>query len=176
MGSWKIIATSLPRTARMALSSSARISISGPPGLLNLMDPSSMLPPPRPTRRIMDSEVTDFPEPDSPTTPSVLPEGMENDTSSTLRTIPLGVANEVLRPFTSSSGIAAGSVIASTPAHARIDIAIENVDQQIDADIDYGAEHDECLHHRIVLAQDPIDHQSADPRPDENPLDKHAAP
>src|SRR5690606_7760047 len=93
-----------------------------------------------------------------------------------LLTVPCGVLNEVLRPETSSKGaVEAESAMPSAPSDARIDIAIEDIDQQVDADIDDGAEHDEGLYHCVVLPQDAVDHQRADPRPGENPFHQHTA-
>src|ERR1700749_534603 len=56
------------------------------------------------SRRI-DIAVTDLPQPDSPTIPSVSPALMWNDTPSTARTTPSGVPKCVCRLSTSSSGM-----------------------------------------------------------------------
>jgi len=56
--------------------------------------------------RITDIIVTLFPEPDSPTMPSVSPGASEMDTPLTALTTPSSVRNETLRSRTSSSGSA----------------------------------------------------------------------
>jgi len=53
--------------------------------------------------RMSESAVTDLPQPDSPTMPSVSPAASSNDTPSTARTTPSRVKNCVLRSLTSSS-------------------------------------------------------------------------
>ncbi len=97
MGSWKIMAMSLPRISCMRLSEassrfcpSKRISPSGySVGGLGL---SCM----------MERAVTLLPLPDSPTIPSVSPASSENETPSTAFTTPSWVLKWVLRLFTSS--------------------------------------------------------------------------
>ena len=79
-GSWKIIATRRPRTSRICDSGSA-----------SRFCPSSSTTPPvivaaSGSRRISDSAVIDFPQPDSPTSAKVSPAAMSNDTPSTART------------------------------------------------------------------------------------------
>ena len=54
--------------------------------------------------RMIESAVTDLPEPDSPTIPSVVPASTDNDSPLTARTIPSSVANDVARSTTSRSG------------------------------------------------------------------------
>src|SRR5262249_41365111 len=61
------------------------------------------------TRRMMESDVTLLPHPDSPTTASVSPAATENDTPSTARTTPSRVKKCVFRPSISSRG--AGSAM-----------------------------------------------------------------
>ena len=62
--------------------------------------------------------VVDFPHPDSPTTPRVLPRSMVNDTSSTACSIPLGVLKYFLRFFTSSNGLLE-LLISTSPPYPR---------------------------------------------------------
>jgi hypothetical protein len=76
IGSWKIIAISAPRMSRSIAASAAARSTLVPPGRANAMRPETMRPPPCSTSRITDSAVTDFPEPDSPTTAIVSPSAM----------------------------------------------------------------------------------------------------
>ena len=68
IGSWKIIAISLPRTPRII--GSVSCSRSRPS---NSIEPDSTLPGGLGIRRRIDSAVTLFPQPDSPTTASVWP-------------------------------------------------------------------------------------------------------
>src|SRR5215510_2458664 len=68
---------------------------------------------------MIDSAVTLLPQPDSPTTPSVVRGAISNDTPSTARTQPSSVRNSVTRSRISSSvvGSGAGTAIrASLPA------------------------------------------------------------
>src|ERR671913_1379645 len=113
MGSWKIMAMSLPLMSCIRLSevwsrfwSSKRISPSGySVGGLGL---SCM----------MERAVTLLPLPDSPTIPKVSPASSENETPSTALTTPSWVLKYVLRLFTSS--IATGySSLSERPLAAR---------------------------------------------------------
>ena len=74
---------------------------------------------------MIDRDRTVLPDPDSPTTPRVLPWSSTKLTPSTARTFPRGVRNTVFRSVTSSrwSGAVSGAVAmtrrairASTPA------------------------------------------------------------
>src|SRR5690242_14035401 len=56
-------------------------------------------------RRMIERAVTDLPQPDSPTIPSVFPFSTEKSTPSTARTTPARVKKCVRRSFTSSSGL-----------------------------------------------------------------------
>ncbi|MDT4824340.1 hypothetical protein FQZ97_575870 [compost metagenome] len=103
IGSWKIIATSAPRTLRsVALSARAR-SITSPPRRRSCMLPLAILPPPCSTSRISASDVTDLPEPDSPTTASVSPRSTWNDRLRTASTVRSEVAKRTLRPSTETT-------------------------------------------------------------------------
>ncbi len=55
------------------------------------------------SRRMIESEVTDLPEPDSPTIPSVEPGSTANESPLTAATVPSSVRNVVLRSRTSKS-------------------------------------------------------------------------
>ena len=96
IGSWKIIDTASPRTARISLSGRSR-----------RLRPSSLISPPamRPgglgTRRMIDSDVTDLPQPDSPTMPSVSPGASEKLTPSTAANTLPPERNSVRRSLTS---------------------------------------------------------------------------
>jgi len=86
MGSWKIMEIRRPRMAR--ISASPRVSRSLPS---NRMRPSTIRPGGVAISRMMESEATDLPQPDSPTRQSVRPLSTENDTPLTARTIPFWV-------------------------------------------------------------------------------------
>jgi hypothetical protein len=74
MGSWKIMAMSLPRICRIRDSvACARSSISPSAPRNRMREPSWILPGGVGISRITESEVTDLPLPDSPTIPSVSP-------------------------------------------------------------------------------------------------------
>ncbi len=83
IGSWKIIAMSLPRTWR--ISSSLSPSRSRPS---NMISPVGISAGGTSSRRMIDSDVTLFPQPDSPTMPSVSPGMIEKLTPSTALTTP----------------------------------------------------------------------------------------
>ena len=55
----------------------------------------------------MACEVTDLPEPDSPTMPTVSPGAMSNETPRTASTSPSSVGNVTLRSRTDSSSVIA---------------------------------------------------------------------
>src|SRR5438874_576783 len=100
MGSWKIIAMLLPRMPRT--SSSSIFKMSWPS---KTIWPFTILPGGCGMSRMSDSAVTDLPQPDSPTRPSVSPASRLKVTPSTARTTPSRVKNCVLRSWTSSSGM-----------------------------------------------------------------------
>ena len=81
IGSWKIMLTWSPRMSRM---SASRLASRFSP--LSRISPATMRPG-RSMRRITDRLVTLFPQPDSPTTPTVWPWPISNVTSSTALTI-----------------------------------------------------------------------------------------
>ena len=83
IGSWKIIAMRLPRILR--ISSSDIETMSWPS---KRICPATMRPGGEGIRRRIDRFVTDFPEPDSPTMPSVLPRSRSKLTPSTALTTP----------------------------------------------------------------------------------------
>ena len=98
IGSWKIIEIWLPRTSR--ISSSESFSRSRPSSRIS---PSTILPG-RPMRRMIDSAVMLLPQPDSPTTPSVLPSSIAKLTPSTALTMPSWVKKWVRRPLDLEQG------------------------------------------------------------------------
>src|SRR5262245_12115732 len=104
----------LPRTARMAASSSLKRSCPA-----KITSPLSMRPGGEGISRMMDSAVTLLPEPDSPTMATVSPASMSSETWSTAVSRPRSVLKRVvrLRTFSSGCGMADGT---SAPAgHTR---------------------------------------------------------
>ena len=97
IGSWKIIAISLPRIRCSSCSEAVVSSVS-----LSLADPPKRELGDR-VRPIRVITVTDLPEPDSPTIAKTSPRSSVNDTSSTARTRPSSVWNETSSSVTSSS-------------------------------------------------------------------------
>jgi hypothetical protein len=104
IGSWKIMPISLPRIDCISAVSALVTSITSPLPRANLRLPPAILPPPNSTRRISDSEVTDLPEPDSPTTQTVSPGLIEKLTSSTPTTVPPSVWNSTRSLSTATIG------------------------------------------------------------------------
>src|SRR5262245_25148293 len=99
MGSWKIIEISLPRIARIALGPSSRRFLPR-----NRMRPPTIFPGGSETSRRIESDVTLFPLPDSPTTARVSPSRTSKETPSTARTTPSSVKKCVRRSSRRRSG------------------------------------------------------------------------
>ena len=97
-GCWKIMLIRSPRILRMSPSGSFSRSVPS-----NRTSPASIWPG-FPTSRMIERLVTLLPQPLSPTRPMISPESTWKLIPSTARTTPSRVWNEVLRPFTSSSG------------------------------------------------------------------------
>src|SRR5262245_38745371 len=96
----------------------------------NVTDPPAM----RPARsriRMTAYEVTDLPEPDSPTMPTVSPLASEILSRSTARTVPRRVENSTVRSRTSRRGMAV--IAASSPA-LRVDDVAQPIAQKIEAE------------------------------------------
>ena len=102
IGSWKIIAISLPRT-----SSSSRSESFVRSRPWNITEPSTIRAGGFGISPISDSAVTDFPHPDSPTIPRVFPASTVKLIPSTAFTTPWRVKNCVWRLSTSSRAISA---------------------------------------------------------------------
>ena len=98
IGSWKIMEMRLPRTLRIAASESFSRSV-----VPRRTAPPTMRPGGSGISRRIESDVTVLPQPDSPTMATVLPRGMENETSSTARERPSSVKNRVVSPSTRSN-------------------------------------------------------------------------
>ena len=101
MESWKIMATSLPRTSRICFSLS--LTRSRP---LSLIDPPTMWPP-LGSSLMIDSPVMDLPQPDSPTRPRVSPAPMARLTLPTAWTTERDSLMWVERSSTSITGAVA---------------------------------------------------------------------
>src|ERR1700694_4733438 len=97
----------------------------------NITEPSAILPA-RSRIRITAEEVTDLPEPDSPTMPSVSPLATEMLTCCTALTMPRLVANSTVRSLTSSSGCAV--MVASSRPSLWIDDVAQTVAEQVEAE------------------------------------------
>jgi hypothetical protein len=98
IGSWKIIAISFPRTSSRSLFDSfARSKPS------KRTDPLTIFAGGCGSKLMIESAVTDLPQPDSPTMPSVFPGSTVKLTPSTARTIPSRVKKCVWRLSTSRS-------------------------------------------------------------------------
>src|SRR6266850_4806266 len=134
-GFWKIIDISRPRRSRIWLSSAARTSTPE-----NITEPSAMRPA-RSRMRITAKDVTDLPEPDSPTIASVSPLATWMSMFFTACTMPRRVENSTVRSLMSSSGIGGGALLSGTlvsilPSRAplRIDDIAQAVAQQVEAE------------------------------------------
>src|SRR5216684_3580322 len=142
IGSWKIMAMLWPRIARTSSSSIFRTSWPS-----NMIEPLTILPGGWGIRRISESAVTDFPQPDSPTMPRVSPAPTSNVTPSTARTTPSRVKNCVCRSLTSSNDMRAAhpfpkvrqSLVSNLDLHPRVEgvpqpVSEEREGQHHDAD------------------------------------------
>src|SRR3954453_4963298 len=123
-GFWKIIEISRPRRSRICSSVAPLTSMPE-----NITEPSAILPA-RSRMRITAYEVTDLPEPDSPTMPRVSPFATEMSTCCTAFTMPRRVTNSTVRSRTSGSGC---EVIALRPP-LRVDDVAQAVAEQVEAE------------------------------------------
>ncbi|CPJ37507.1 Protein of uncharacterised function (DUF1602) [Bordetella pertussis] len=94
-GSWKIMAMRLPRSCRICSSPSLRRSLP-----LKRISPSTTSPGGS-ISPSSENPVTDLPEPDSPTSPTISPRRTTRSTPSTAGQAPASVWNAVRRPRTS---------------------------------------------------------------------------
>ena len=126
MGSWKIIAILWPRTSSIWHSESPSRSLPS-----KVIEPDATWPG-FCSSPMMESDVTDLPEPDSPTTASISPFSMEKVTPSTALTTPLRVGNSVTRSLTSSIAIGyrlldLGSTASRMPSPRRLNASTVSV-------------------------------------------------
>src|SRR6266550_2765153 len=90
-----------------------------------------------------------FPQPDSPTIPSVWPRSTAKDAPSTAFTTPSSVSKWTLRSWISSRLTSASLV-----PHPRVEVGIGDVDDQVEDDDEEGAEQGHALDHGQVGALD----------------------
>ena len=100
IGSWKIMPMSLPRTAQhLGLAEAEEVA-----ALEQRLAGGRCAPSARAAGRMIDSAVIDLPEPLSPAMHSVSPRSRSKEMWSTTTRAPCGVATEVARSRTESSG------------------------------------------------------------------------
>src|SRR5205085_10184888 len=140
IGSWKIIAMSLPRMSRRRfepiVSRFSPLKIASP---LEIVFRFAFRP-------MIVRQVTLLPEPDSPTIPSVLPFSIEKLTPSTALTMPSSVRKYGLRSLTSSRAI-------DQPLRepdSRVDPGVQQIDDEVEDDDGQRGEDDHALDGRRV--------------------------
>src|SRR3954452_2976430 len=116
---------SLPRIARISRSDICSKSLPAKRMLPAILPGGSGI------SRISDIEVTDLPQPDSPTIASVSPSSTWKDTPLTARLMPLGVRKWVWRFSTSSSAIVISPLTSEALGHARIERIAKAVAEQV---------------------------------------------
>src|SRR5262245_25848575 len=121
IGSWNTMAMRAPRTRRMASSSLSSRSSPSRRTRPAVMRPGAG------TSRMIDSDVTLLPQPDSPTRPSISPRSIEKLMPSTARTAPALVSNCVRRPSTASNATA-------LDLEPRIERVAQPVTEQVDGE------------------------------------------
>src|ERR1700682_877206 len=119
IGSWKIMATSLPRNSRTSSSFIWTTSWS-----LNRIRPETIRPGSGTSRR-MEKAVIVFPEPDSPTMPTVSPRPTLKLIPSTAWTMPREVKNCVRRSSTRNRGAAT-----ALSSHSGIDRVSQSISDE----------------------------------------------
>src|SRR5271170_1278460 len=112
-----------PRSSRMKSCEALARSTESPVWDVNSSLPPDIRPPPNSTRRMREREVTDFPEPDSPTRQTVSPGSIENETPSTATIVPPSVLNSTRRSSTATSGFRVSS------CDARRGSAVDDIDR-----------------------------------------------
>src|SRR5881227_542706 len=151
IGSWKIIAISLPRISRsrlgLAVRRSSSFQIAVPEDIAVRFGLSPMI----------VRQVTLLPEPDSPTIPSVCPLSTVNETPSTARTTPSSVLKYVFRSLTSRSAT-------SGKADSGVDQRVEQIDDEVEDDDAHRCEDHDALCGREIEAFDRLQQRLAQPR------------
>ena len=105
-GSWKIIATSVPRTDLRFFFEREMTSCSAVPALFDRITAPRVVAVSGSSPRMVLA-VTVLPLPDSPTIASTSPRSTDNETSSTAFTAPASVANETPSPLMSTTVLTA---------------------------------------------------------------------
>src|SRR3954451_2700724 len=162
IGSWKIIAMSLPRRDRRSLS---RIATRSWPR--KRASPSTTQFGSRMSFRMLIIE-TLLPDPDSPTIARSSPACRVNDSPSTACTVPWRERNETRRPSTSSRG--------SGISHPGLEDGVEQVDDGVGQDDEERRVEDATHDHRKVDVLERVVGQLADPREAEDDLGEQCRP
>src|ERR1700730_708533 len=158
IGSWKIMAISAPRMARISSVSSLTRSLPSKKMLPAAISPGCSI------SRMMLSAVTLLPHPDSPTRPMIWPGWIAKEIPSTARANPARVRNWVVRPSTRSS---AELGVADT----RIEEGVGDVDDHVRRHDQQRAKEHRAHHERNVERKDGVDRLLADAGPREYRFD-----
>src|ERR1700682_1141252 len=177
IGSWKIMAISAPRRARISSVSSLTRSLPSKRMRPAAISPGCSI------SRMMLSAVTLLPHPDSPTRPMIWPGWIANDTPSTARASPARVRKWVARSSTRSNADPpprpspargegdsegeGGSAVADT----RIQEGVRDVHHDVRRDDQERAKEHGAHHERNVQGEDGIDRLLADAGPREHGFD-----
>src|SRR5688500_2137197 len=170
IGSWKIIAISLPRSLRSFVlprpSRSSPLKSTWPVTVVFRLSFSPMI----------ERQVTLLPQPDSPTMPTVRPGSMLKSTPTTAVTMPSSVWKRVRRSRTSSREVmrmlSSGSVGLSGEPDSRVDPSVEEVHDEREDDDRERTEDDDALEDREVELADRPDRGRAQPVQPEDGLDE----
>src|SRR5918992_1831350 len=101
---------------------------------------------------MIERTVTDLPQPDSPTMPSISPTSTSKETPSTARTSPARVLKYVWRSRTSSSSISAPPLeILSRARVERVPKAVRDEERAEDQPADHQARNDDHVGLRLVV-------------------------
>src|SRR6266545_4251524 len=149
IGSWKIMAISRPRIPRSARS---LCRIRSRPS--NIARPDCTCPL-RASKPSTASEVTLFPQPDSPTMPSVSPRAMSNEMPLTAYTVPRRVENSTRR----SSTLRSDSLAATKLRVERLAQAVADEVEPEDRDDDGDTRNDRKVHRSLEVSLDVRQHR-----------------
>ncbi len=97
----------------------------------------------------MADDDTDLPEPDSPTIPRVCSRSSVYESPSVAFTSPSGVGKNTDRFSTERNGLFIAGTPLSQP-HARVDVCVEDVDEDVHDDHGGAGHDDEADEHREV--------------------------
>src|ERR1700694_2396955 len=158
IGSWKIMAISAPRRARISSVSSLTRSLPSKKMLPAAISPGCSI------SRMMLSAVTLLPHPDSPTRPMIWPGWIAKEMPSTARANPARVRNWVVRP--STRGGAELRV-----ANTRIQKGVGDVHHHVRGHDQERAKQHRAHHERNVEGKDGVNGLLADAGPREHAFD-----